>query len=190
MKTTQLEKVISFYRRSRRMPTYSEIMSVLGFRSRNAAYKFGKALIAGGYARRDKAGRLMPRGILNELPVLGTVAAGFPSPAEEELTDTMSLDEYLITNRDATYLFKVSGDSMIEAGIMDGDMAIVERGRPPKDGDIVLAEVDRNWTLKFFRKRGAKVWLEPGNRKYKPIYPEEELKIPAVLVSVVRKYKI
>ncbi len=63
------------------------------------------------------------------MPVLGTVTAGVPSAAEEELADTMSLDEYLITNKEVTYILKVNGESMIEAGILPGDMLLVERGQ-------------------------------------------------------------
>lgn len=172
------------------MPSYTEIMKLLGFKSKNAAFKFVNKLIENGFIERDRTNRIIPGRVFNELQILGTVQAGFPSPAEEELTDTMSLDDYLIHNKDATYLFKVMGDSMIGAGIMDGDMALVERGRTPQDGDIVLAEVDREWTLKFLRKKGSKVWLEAANSRYKPIYPEEELNVPAVLISIVRKYKL
>lgn len=171
------------------MPTFSEVQALFGYKSPNAVTKLVKRLEERGLVERDEKGRLLPGKAFKELPVLGTVHAGFPSPAEEETGDTMDLDEYLINNKDATYLFRVKGDSMIEAGIMDGDMAIVERGITPRDGDIVLAEVDREWTLKYFRKKGTQVWLEPANKKYKPIYPKEELKIPAILVSVVRKYK-
>lgn len=189
MKENNLERIISFYKKFKRMPSFSEIARICGFRSKNAAYKLVSKLIDQGLISKDPTGRIIPGSIFNDLPVLGTVAAGFPSAAEEESPDTMSLDEYLIRNKDAAYLFKVKGESMIEAGIMDGDMAIVERGIDPKDGDIVLAEVDREWTLKYFRKRGGRVYLEPANKNFKPIYPTEELKIPAVLVSVIRKYK-
>jgi len=81
------------------------------------------------------------------VPVLGTVIAGFPSPAEEELADTMTLDEYLITNKEATYILKVNGESMIDAGILPGDLLLVKRGIDPRDGDIVIAQVDREWTM-------------------------------------------
>src|ERR1700693_3413162 len=84
--------------------------------------------------------------------VLGSVAAGFPSPAEEELVDTLSLDDLLIQNREATFLLKVSGDSMTGAGILPGDMVIVDKGQTPKSGDIVIAEVDGAWTMKYLRK--------------------------------------
>ncbi len=114
--------------------------------------------------------------------------AGFPSPADEALTDTMSLDEYLISNKEATYILKVNGDSMIDAGILPGDMLLVERGAQPRDGDIVIAQVDHEWTMKFFRRRGAAVFLEAANKDYQPIHPQEELTIAAVVRAVIRKY--
>jgi SOS regulatory protein LexA len=122
------------------------------------------------------------------LPVLGTVSAGFPSPADEELTDTLSLDDYLIGNKEATYILKVHGESMLGAGILPGDMLLVERGAEPRDGDIVIAQVDREWTMKFFRRRGRRVFLEAANQDFKPIFPTEELKVAAVVRAVIRKY--
>ena len=100
----------------------------------------------------------------------------------------MSLDEYLIENKEATYLLEVKGDSMIDAGIHEGDLVIVERKGEPKDGDIVIADVDGGWTMKYFRKRGSTIYLEPANRKYKPIYPTESLNIAAIVKGVIRKY--
>jgi repressor LexA len=116
------------------------------------------------------------------------VSAGFPSPADEELTDTMSFDEYLIGNKEATYILKVNGESMLGAGILPGDMLLVERGAEPRDGDIVIAQVDREWTMKFFRRRGQRVFLEAANQDFKPIFPTEELKVAAVVRAVIRKY--
>jgi repressor LexA len=121
--------------------------------------------------------------------VIGLVEAGFPSPAEEELVDNLSLDEFLIENREATFLLKVSGDSMTGAGILPGDMVIVDKGRTPRSGDIVIAQVDGEWTMKFLRKRGADVALLAANPKYQPIRPKEELKVAGVVTAVVRKYK-
>ena len=133
-------------------------------------------------------GFLIPKKLFGEVRVLGTVEAGWPSPAEEELTDTMSLDEWLIRNKEATYILKVKGDSMIDAGIMDGDMVLLERGREAKDGDIVVAEIDGAWTMKYLSKKGKQVTLEPANKKYKTIIPKEELKVAAVVMAVIRKY--
>jgi repressor LexA len=116
------------------------------------------------------------------------VEAGFPSPAEEELLDTISLDDYLIGRKEATYILRVKGDSMINAGILPGDMIIVERTSQSRDGDIVIAEVDGQWTMKYFRQQGRLVCLEAANPKYQPIVPQHELKIAAVVRAVIRKY--
>ena len=85
----------------------------------------------------------------------------------------MTLDEWLIKNREATYMLKVSGDSMIEAGIMTGDLVLLDRSKEAKDGDIVIAEVDGAWTMKYLKKNGKSVMLLPANKKYKPIIPKE-----------------
>ena len=170
------------------MPSYSELMAVVGFRSKNAAYKLVQRMVAEEWLDKDATGKLLPGRGFSDLPILGTVTAGFPSPAEEELADTMSLDEYLIANKEATYILKVNGESMIGAGILPGDMLLVERGAEPRDGDIVIAQIDREWTMKFFRKRGRRVFLEAAHQDFKPIYPTEELKIAAVVRAVIRKY--
>ena len=78
---------------------------------------------------------------------------------------------------------------MSGAGILPGDMVIVDKGQPPKSGDIVIAEVDGQWTMKYLRKRGDGVTLLPANPKYKPVKPKSELKIAGVVTAVVRKYK-
>jgi len=189
MSNTYKQKIISFYKRTKRMPSYAEIMALLGFKSKNAVYKLINKLIGEGVLDKDSKGRLIPNRLIGEVPVLGLVEAGFPTAAEEELVDTMNLDEYLIENKEATYMLEVKGDSMIDAGIQEGDLVIAERGkREPKDGDIVIADVDGGWTMKYFRKKGSQIYLEPANKNYKPIYPTQELKVAAIVKGVVRKY--
>ncbi len=173
------------------MPSYSELTEVVGYRSKNAAYKLVTRLIDGGWLAKDEAGKLLPGPGFHTVPVLGTVTAGFPSPAEEELADTMDFDEFLMTNvrhKEAVAIIRVNGESMNGAGILPGDMLLVERGAEPRDGDIVIAQIDREWTMKFFRKRGRRVFLEAANQDFKPIYPTEELKVAAVVRAVIRKY--
>lgn len=186
MENTQ-SKILTFYRRYRRMPSYSEIMKLTGYKSKSAVSYIVNKLIKESVLSKDKMGKLIPNS-LGETRILGLVEAGFPSPAEEELSDTISFDEYLIENKEASYILKIKGDSMIDAGIREGDMVIVERGADYKDGDIVIAEVDGAWTIKYFRKRRGVIYLEPANKNYKPIYPKEELIISAVVRAVVRKY--
>ena len=171
------------------MPSFSEIGKIFRLSSKSSVYKVVGKLVAVGVVSKDRKGRLLPGSIKEPVRMLGTVEAGFPSPAEEELADTISLDDLLIKNREATFLLKVSGDSMSGAGILPGDMVIVDRGQTPKSGDIVIAEVDGAWTMKYLRKRGESVTLLPANPKYQPIRPKNELKIAGVVTAVVRKYR-
>jgi repressor LexA len=170
------------------MPRHRELEVVTRFRATHAASALVARLFEETFPEQDATGRPLPSGFFTGLAVLGTVSAGFPSPADEELTDTMTLDEYLITNKEATYLLKVSGDSMIDAGILPGDLLLVERGAEARDGDIVIAQVDQAWTIKYLRRRGPKVFLEATNKAYRPIHPQEELTIAAVVRAVIRKY--
>jgi repressor LexA len=186
---SRISEIREFFRKSGRMPSYSEIGDLIGLRSKNAVFKFIAKLEALHILEKDKKGRLIPLALANPVRVLGTVEAGFPSPAEEELVDTLSLDDLLIQNREATFLLKVSGDSMSGAGILPGDMVIVDKGQTPKSGDIVIAQVDGEWTMKYLRKRGDSVTLVPANPKYQPIRPKNELKVAGVVTAVVRKYK-
>ena len=189
---TDQERVLAiarFHKGKGRMPSFSEIGELTGLRSKNAVAKLVQRLEGQGVVARDSKGRLIPKSLSGGIRLIGTVEAGFPSPAEEELRDTLSLDDLLIQNREASFLLKVSGDSMSGAGILPGDMVIVDRGQTAKSGDIVIAEVDGEWTMKYLRKRGAGVLLVSANPKYQPIKPKNELKIAGVVTAVVRKYR-
>jgi len=170
------------------MPRDNELMAVTGFRSTHALCTLVERLVDPAFLVQEAPEGLLSGYHFADLPILGTVTAGVPSPADEELTDTISLDEYLIANKEATYILKVRGDSMIDAGILPGDLLLVERGVTPRDGDMVIAQVDREWTMKFFRRRGSTVFLEAANQNYRPIHPQEELTIAAVVRAVIRKY--
>jgi repressor LexA len=186
---SRIRAISGFYYQKGRMPSFSEIAKLAGFRSKNAVYKLINKLEKQKVLQRDVKGRLIAGSIASPVKMLGTVEAGFPSPAEEELADNLSLDDLLINNREATFLLKVSGDSMSNAGILPGDMVLVDKGEVPRSGDIVIAEVDGEWTMKYLRKRGENVMLLPANPKYQPIKPKRELKIAGVVTAVVRKYK-
>lgn len=185
----RVKTLMLFYRERGRMPSYSEITKITGLRSKNAVFKLIDKLERMKILRRDEKGRLIPLSLKEPFRVLGTVEAGFPSPAEEELVDTISLDRFLINNPDSTFILKVSGDSMAGAGILPGDMVLVDRSLSPKNGDIVIAQVDGEWTMKFLKKRGDSLTLVPANEKYKPIKPKRELNIAGVVIAVIRKYK-
>jgi SOS regulatory protein LexA len=189
-------KIISFYRKNKRMPVYTEIMKLVGFKSKNAVSKLIDKLIAEGILSKDSSGHLIPNKLMGEIPLLGLVEAGFPTVAEESVLDTISIDDYLIKDKDSSYLLEVKGDSMIDAGIREGDMVIAEKVnseglsgvKEVRDGDIVIALIDGGWTMKYYRNRLGKIFLEPANKNYKPIYPENELEIAAIVKGVIRKY--
>lgn len=184
----KVAKLREFCQRENRMPGYQEMLRLFGYRSKNGIHGLLRKLDALGYVR--KAGRkvAVTGKLTGGIRVLGTVKAGFPSPAEEELVDTLNLNEFLVRRPDATFMLSVSGDSMIEAGIYPGDIVLVERGATPRNRDIVIAQVDDEWTMKYFVKDKEGIRLDPANRKYKPIRPERSLNIGGVVKAVIRKY--
>lgn len=183
-------KIISFYKENKRMPVYTEIMKLLGFKSKNAVAKVIDKLIAEGVLDKDSSGHIIPNKLIGEIPLLGLVEAGFPTVAEEIDLDMINIDDYLIKDKDSSYMLEVKGESMIDAGIHEGDMVIAEKvgKKQVRDGDIVIAMVDGGWTMKYYRNRLGKVYLEPANKNFSNIYPENELEIAAIVKGVIRKY--
>ena len=182
------DKIFEFYNQHKRMPSYAEIMTLVGFKSKNAVSKLVHKLIDAGLLAKDAQGKLLPVLGAGEVPMLGLVEAGIPSTADSQVLDTLSIEEYLIPKKEKTFILEVKGDSMIEAHIDEGDMVIAERSQTAKDGDIVIAEVDGGWTLKYFKTDGKKVWLRPANKNYKDIYPDYQMRIAAIVTGVIRKY--
>ena len=178
-----------FWRLERRAPTYAEMLDLFGYKSKNAVFGLVDKLEEAGYVAKDTNGRiaLLPK-LTGTVRILGSIAAGFPTQEEEQETDAITLDEYLVKNPDNTYMLTVRGDSMIDAGIMPGDIVLVEKGPPPNQNDIVVARVDEEWTLKYYVRDNAGVRLEPANPKYKFIRPLRSLEIGGIVRAVIRKY--
>lgn len=186
--TGPIEQLKNFYNREKRMPSYSEMMSLFGFKSKNAVYRLVQKMLSAGAVEQDHLGRLLPTSIFSEIPMGGLVKAGLPSTVDSQ-TESINLNDLLISKKNETYLLEVDGDSMIEAHIEPGDMVVVERTQNAREGDIVIAMVDREHTMKYFRKDSSgKIYLQPANKAYKNIYPTESLEIVGVVKGVVRKY--
>ncbi len=183
----RLRSLRGFQARERRAPSYSEMLELFGYRSKHAVFRLVNKLVDMGYLTKARGKVACTGKLTGSTRLLGAVQAGFPSPAEEELVDTLSLDEYLIERPESTYMLKVTGDSMVDAGILPDDMVLVEKGRTPKSGDIVVACVDGEWTLKFYMRDRGGVRLEPANAKYATIRPTNTLEIGGVVRSVIRK---
>ena len=103
----------------------------------------------------------------------GKVPAGFPSPAEDYLETPLDLTDYLIENKAATFMMRVDGDSMIEAGILDGDLLVVDRAAKPVNGSVVVVAVNGAYTVKRLRRGPDCIWLEPANARYQAVRVEE-----------------
>lgn len=118
------------------------------------------------------------------------ISAGFPSPAGDYAEDGLDLNDYLVRNKPASFMFTVKGDSMMNAGIVEGDKVIVDRSVNAKSKDIVVAVVNGEYTIKRLYKTAIKVELRPENPAYQPIVFKEgsELEIWGVVVGVVRRY--
>lgn len=201
-------RVYEFLDDKKRMPTFEELKNIFVVRSKDTVSRIVNDLINLEYIEQDKTGKLLPiinkrytkgtplsKGVLHEatpregdLKMLGTVEAGFPTHVDAQDLETIKFEDWLIGDTNATFMLKVSGNSMIDAGICAGDFVIVERGKDPKQNDIVLAEVDGAWTLKYYKKDKGGIYLEPANKNFKTIRPKNELNIAATVVALVRKY--
>lgn len=193
-------QIYSFYDSQFRMPTFNELTDIFGVSSKDTVSRILDTLVSLGYIDKSENGKIIPiiekfksqnfkpKKRVGFLRMLGLVEAGFPTYVDAEDLETISLEDWLVGEKAATFMLKVKGESMIDAGILDGDYVIVERGREPKNGDIVLANIDRGWTLKYYKKTREGICLVPANKKFKTIFPKEDLEIPAVVISVVRKY--
>jgi DNA polymerase V len=118
------------------------------------------------------------------------LSAGFPSPAADYAEDGLDLNDYLVRNKPASFMFSVKGDSMVNAGIVEGDKVIVDRSINARSKDIVVAVVNGEYTIKRLYKTASRVELRPENPNYQPIVFKEgsELEIWGVVVGVVRRY--
>ncbi|MDD5678755.1 MAG: transcriptional repressor LexA [Kiritimatiellae bacterium] len=177
-----------FFRLEGRAPSYTEMLTLFGYRSKNAVHGLLARLQQAGYIRKNRGKLALTTRITGMVKLLGAVQAGFPSPAEEELVDTINLEEFLVRRPEATYMLTVSGDSMVDAGIHPGDIILVEKGVTPQPHDIVVAQVDDEWTIKYFEQDNQGVRLVPANAKYKAIHPKRSLTIGGIVRAVIRKY--
>ncbi len=187
MKEEYRAAVLKFFRGRKRMPNISEIMTLCRFSSRSSAFYVVEQLVKEGIVEKDASGKLVPTSLLHEVRRVGRVRAGFASPAEEELADTITVGEYLIRDKNASFLLEVEGDSMEGAGIKPGDMVIFERSGNYKPGDIVIALTEDGYTIKYLRKKNTMFYLEAANPKYPNIHPKEG-QVIGVVTGTFRKY--
>jgi repressor LexA len=123
-----------------------------------------------------------------EIPILGSVAAGRPILAVENMDGSIKMHRTLLRNTAKYFALKVKGDSMEEAGIMDGDMAVIEYQNTVRNGEIAVVMLDDAVTLKTFYKESARVRLQPENSKYSPIFCSRDVRVLGRLAHIFRSY--
>ncbi len=204
MLTEKQEAVLQFIQEHQlafgKSPTLREMREHFQVKSDNSILKHLKALEDKGYLEKDDT----PRGIkmlkavqekfetasnVSRIPLLGLIPAGGPVLSEEFVLDYFEVGNDLLKKPEGSFALQVTGLSMINAGILEGDFVIANRALPPQDGDIVIALVDGSNTVKRYRKQAHQVWLEAANPDYKDILPGEYLEIQGVVTSVIRLLK-
>lgn len=178
-----------YYADHKILPSYAAIADLLGFKSKNAVTAMVARLKLLGFIESAPDGRLKPgRRFFERVLAESTVQAGLPTAALSDRNDTLSIDDYLIEQPSKTLLITVKGDSMIDAGIMPDDVVIVEKTQNANIGDIVVAIVDNEFTLKTLGREAGQFVLYPANQAYPTIKPEGRLEIFGVVVGQFRKY--
>lgn len=177
-------------------PTIREIGRAFGFRSTGTVRDHLRAIVAKGYLKklRRKSRGVMPlawpgalRGQWPALPILGRVPAGGPLLVEENVEGTVDLSREF--GGENVFALKVRGDSMVEAGVCDGDLVVVRAQEVADNGQIVVALVDGEATVKRLSRRGSRLWLAPANARYEPIPVGGDTKIIGRVIGVIRSYE-
>jgi repressor LexA len=180
-------------------PTLREMREHFGVSSDNSILKHLNALQEKGYLNKDDT----PRGIgllqkvkdrlesasnVARIPLLGTIPAGGPVLSDEHVLDYFEVGNDLLKRPQGSFALRVTGLSMINAGILEGDFVVANQAMKAKDGDIVVALVDGKNTVKRYRAKDGRVWLQAENPEYNDIEPTEFLEIQGVVTTVIRLY--
>jgi repressor LexA len=191
--TAQQQKLLKFIldhiRGKGHPPTIREIGRAFGFRSTGTVRDHVRALENKGYVRtmRGKSRGLFPQPWLRALPILGRVPAGGPLLAEENVEGALDLSQEF--GGEKVFALKVHGDSMVEAGICEDDLVVVRTQEGAQAGEIVVALVDGEATVKKLARRHGKLWLQPANPRYQPIPVADDTRIVGKVIGVIRSYE-
>ncbi len=195
---TVLNYISEFQSKRGYSPSLSDLAIAFGVRSKNSVAKVVNALVGEKQIEKDPKGRIKIIAVHHDeppvfpalsLPLFGPIAAGFAAPVEEQAEEQLNLEQYLVRDRSSTFLLRVKGNSMIDAGIQEGDIVVVERGREPKVNDIVVGALDGEFTLKRLKRDKGKFYLQAENPDYPDLYALDELKVAGVVMGVIRRYR-
>jgi repressor LexA len=184
-----LLKLQDYYAKHRVMPSYATLGELVGLSSKASVAELVLRLKAERLVESTPDRRLKPGKRFFERTIEESVHAGMPHPAFESRPDTVSIDDYLVYHPSKTTLITVKGDSMIDAGIHDGDIVVVEKRATANVNDLVVAIVEGEFTLKRLGREKGRMVLIPENKAYPVIRPKEDLEIFGVVVGQFRRYR-
>jgi repressor LexA len=184
-----LARLQDYYARHRVLPSYASIGALVGLRSKASVAEMVLRLKAAGFLESAPDRRLKPGRRFFERPVAESVRAGRPAPAADAAPEALTIDEHLIPHPSRSVLVTVKGDSMIDAGIRPGDVVVVEKRVAAGVGDIVVAIVDNEFTLKRLDREKGRIVLRPENKAYPVIRPKGDTEIFGVVVGLYRSYR-
>ena len=184
-----LLKLQDYYAKHRVMPSYATLGELVGLSSKASVAELVLRLKAERLVESTPDRRLKPGKRFFERPIQESVHAGMPHPAFDSRPDTVSIDDYLVYHPSKTTLITVKGDSMIDAGIHDGDIVVVEKRATANVNDLVVAIVEGDFTLKRLGREKGRMVLIPENKAYPVIRPKEDLEIFGVVVGQFRRYR-
>jgi SOS-response transcriptional repressor LexA len=183
-----LSSLQDYYARHGVLPSYAAIGELAGIRAKSWVFTLVGQLKEAGFVDVTPENRLKPGPRFFERHLAEGVRAGLPEDAPDTPLESISIDRYLIDQPSKAFLVRVKGDSMKDAGILDGDLAIVASDASANIGDIVVAIVDGEFTLKYLDRDKRGYFLRAANPDYEPIRPEGELKISGVMTGLVRRF--
>ena len=185
-----LEKLRTYWKRHHAFPSMAKLCEVVGLSSTASVFDMVSRLKDAGYVQRVE-GRIAPTKRFFARPLVGHVRAGLPQPRQDDDDfEVLTIDDYLVQDPNRTFLAKVKGDSMKDASLLDGDMVVVHKNCPTKVGDIVVAVIDGQVTVKYLRQQpDGRFFLQPANSAFADILPEGELEILGVVVGQFRSYR-
>ncbi|MCX7154221.1 MAG: LexA family transcriptional regulator [Proteobacteria bacterium] len=184
-----LLKLQDYYAKHRVMPSYATLGELVGLSSKASVAELVLRLKAERLVESTPDRRLKPGKRFFERPIQESVHAGMPHPAFDSRPDTVSIDDYLVYHPSKTTLITVKGDSMIDAGIHDGDIVVVEKRATANVNDLVVAIVEGEFTLKRLGREKGRAVLIPENKAYPVIRPKDDLEIFGVVVGQFRRYR-
>ena len=179
----------TYWKRQQAFPSMAKLCDVVGLASTSSVFALVGRLVDAGYLERTE-GRIAPTRRFFARPLVSTVRAGVPQPVGQDAVELLTIDDYLIDDPNRTVLCRVRGDSMKDAGLMDGDIVTVEKNSATKAGDIVVAIVDDEYTIKTLRLNAqGRYYLQPANTAFADIHPVGSLEIFGVVTGSFRRMR-